>query len=140
MSHLIRMFYFFLKIFGITECQQRWEVIMDDVNVTNQVGQRTLPPYLVTTKHTNNEGSQLGGWSRNLANHCTIGRMDMALSITLNHHTTSVVIPVSRNYPRLTTYGFDPWGNPQMAMIKIPITTYDLRVTGSNRIPRDKPY
>ena len=37
-----------------------------------------------------------------------------------------VVIPVSRNYQRLTTYGFDSWGRPSHGYDKD--TVYDLRL------------
>ena len=38
-----------------------------------------------------------------------------------------VVIPVSRNYQRITTYGFDPWGKSSHGYDKD--TVYDLRLT-----------
>ena len=49
---------------------------------------------------------------------------------TRNNGTTkkgNVAIPVSSNYQRLTTYGFDPLGKPSDGYDKD--TTYDLRVS-----------
>ena len=37
-----------------------------------------------------------------------------------------MVIPVSRKYKRLTTYGFDLWGKPAHGYDKV--TVYDLRL------------
>ena len=41
-------------------------------------------------------------------------------------HRIFVVIPLSRNYQRLTTYGFDPLGKPLDGYALD--TTYDLRI------------
>ena len=45
-----------------------------------------------------------------------------------------VVIPVSRNYQRLTTYGFDPLGKPSYGYAED--TAYELRLTTYGFYPR----
>jgi len=55
----------------------------------------------------------------------------------VGHQVSNVVIPVSKNYQRIT-YGFDPpvRGNSYMDMLEIRFTTYGLRFMGYGLYPR----
>ena len=63
---------------------------------------------------------------------------------TPTNYDSNVVIPVSRNYQRITTYGFDPRlkhsdGHDKDTAYDSRLTDYGLRLTDLHHIPRDKP-